>query len=114
MAIRQRDIDAIRLGVEEQTRRDVSREFHRQNWERLTARVHVQEVELRHARSLRVGDVLAECSFGYTFFEAGKIEDIVVNATPEGGRIHGDICVVTPGSRRALKDDDLVLIKRRA
>lgn len=114
--LRQRDIDAMRIGIKEQARSEIAQE----DWEHTLRKVErepgiypPQGVELVQACQLVPGDILAGSNWGYDFRELGEVQEVRA-ATLDGGPIAGDLLlVISNGNSRALKKSDTVLRKYR-
>lgn len=114
--MRNKDIDALRRGIEQQVRDEVARESIQRQFDLNRRKPHVPQhhVAFRRVDQLRAGDQLVEVSAGEYFKAAEIIED--VEFSDDGGtrpyRIHskslpeGGTCI------RSREGDTLLLIGR--
>jgi hypothetical protein len=114
--MRDKDIDALRKGIEQQVRDEVAREDIRRSMDRDRAKPMVQQANIafRRVDQLRAGDQLVEVSAGEYFRAAEIIEDVVFS-DDGGGRpylIHSKSLPDGGTSIRARGGDVLLLIGR--
>lgn len=106
----ERDLAALRAGIEEQVRRDVRFQIWQQNWDRKTAKRHVYHAKVITASELKEGDVICS-THGIRFFQAEEVVEKLHYGTHNGQPIAGDIWIETPLGGSSLRYDNPVLIE---
>lgn len=120
MRMRQRDIDALRIGIAKQEREAVLEEQSKISFDRIMARERVTEVELRRAADIRAGDrVLAIDSPPRGYYVYATVRSNTKSVTDEGERCSLDRWIALDHAEggsggSAVLDDDVILIERKA
>lgn len=112
MRLKQRDIDAIRIGVEKQTRDKCAQEESQRIFDRIMAQERVQQVELQFAADLREGDRLVASDNGLGFHVHSTVRSAERVDDTRYVWIAQDYATGGSGGDRRV-EDDLCLIERR-
>lgn len=109
------DLEALRIGIREQARDELHREYIERNLARAHARKRLDTVELRQARGLLVGDRLAGTDDGYSFHEVAVVTAVGPHPSParEGKLWVQYDCSEGGRGGRQLDPSEPVLLGRR-
>lgn len=107
--ISKKDLDAFRIGIEEQTRRDERQKLWREEMERDLKKRPVRRVKLVNAQLLLPGDVLVESRGMVSFCE----RDVVREISGAHLRPDGRMWVETSLGGQAVHPSDQILIEDR-